>query len=426
MRKAKEKNKPLVSLAAAGLAALLLFGMATAVLAQGTQGKFVADEQSGISEADSLESDNTDEQAESQASTAPVPTPGTSAVPAADSGMEQTGTEMAGKNDDETLTLEAAPAPTPEGMVLSSAATPESADPENSETDEEISAFSDDLAVEEAPLYDASGTSAQDAVTNWAELKTAIQQAASGATIYLSGEITIPLDEVLSVSKNLRLVGTGSAEYTNTVGVGSETVAQGYAYTQNASLRMGDASGAQTNHDNVMIYISSGTTLEIENIFLNGNNNCENVIYTEGADSKVSLQNCTVGYGNDNGILLNPGQAVISGSLVFNNGEYAGDGTALYRFENGSAVLSGNVRSQGLGGGGLTCAAGSHVQAAASSFVWNKTSGFDIPEADSSASAENCFFWGNGWTGANVRSNSRYDPDPAARWRTTATTPPIS
>lgn len=91
---------------------------------------------------------------------------------------------------------------------------------------------------------------------------------------------------------------------------------------------------------------------------------------------------------------------------MFNNGEYAGDGTALYRFENGSAVLSGNVRSQGLGGGGLTCAAGSHVQAAASSFVWNKTSGFDIPEADSSASAENCFFWGNGWTGANVRSNS--------------------
>lgn len=64
--------------------------------------------------------------------------------------------------------------------------------------------------------------------------------------------------------------------------------------------------------------------------------------------AKVSLQNCTVGYGNDNGILLNPGQAVISGSLVFNNGEYAGDGTALYRFENGSAVLSGNVRSQGL------------------------------------------------------------------------------
>jgi len=44
MRKAKEKNKPLLSLAAAGLAALLLFGMATAVLAQGTQGKFVADE----------------------------------------------------------------------------------------------------------------------------------------------------------------------------------------------------------------------------------------------------------------------------------------------------------------------------------------------------------------------------------------------
>ena len=52
MRKAKEKNKPLLSLAAAGLAALLLFGMATAVLAQGTQGKFVADEWSGIAEAD--------------------------------------------------------------------------------------------------------------------------------------------------------------------------------------------------------------------------------------------------------------------------------------------------------------------------------------------------------------------------------------
>lgn len=32
MRKAKEKNKPLLSLAAAGLAALLLFGMATAVV----------------------------------------------------------------------------------------------------------------------------------------------------------------------------------------------------------------------------------------------------------------------------------------------------------------------------------------------------------------------------------------------------------
>ena len=63
------------------------------------------------------------------------------------------------------------------------------------------------------------------------------------------------------------------------------------------SLRMGDASGVQTDHDNVMIYISGGTTLEIENVFLNGNNNCENVVYTEGTDSKISLQNCTVGYG---------------------------------------------------------------------------------------------------------------------------------
>lgn len=59
MRKAKEKNKPLLSLAAAGLAALLLFGMATAVLAQGTQGKFVADEWSGIAEADIAEGDST-------------------------------------------------------------------------------------------------------------------------------------------------------------------------------------------------------------------------------------------------------------------------------------------------------------------------------------------------------------------------------
>lgn len=58
MRKAKEKNKPLLSLAAAGLAALLLFGMATAVLAQGTQGKFVADEWSGIAEADIAEGDS--------------------------------------------------------------------------------------------------------------------------------------------------------------------------------------------------------------------------------------------------------------------------------------------------------------------------------------------------------------------------------
>lgn len=397
MRKEKGKNKPLLSLAAAGLAVLLLFSTATAVLAQGTEGKFVADEQSGIVEAGSTKNQN---------SASPAPT--------ADSGMEQAESEDADENDAKALSAEttptaaptATPVPTSDESAEPSAATPESADPESDETDEEISAYSDDFVIEEAPLYASSGTSAQDAVTNWADLKTAIQQAAAGATIYLSGEITIPLDEVLSVSKSLRLVGTGSAEYTNTVGVGSETVAQGYTYTQNASLRMGDASGAQTNHDNVMIYISSGATLEIENIFLNGNNNCENVIYTEGADSKISLQNCTVGYSNDNGILLNPGQAEINGSLVFNNGEYAGDGTALYRYEDGAAVLSGNVRSQGLGGDGVTCAAGAHVQAIASSFVWNKTSGFDIPEADSSASAENCFFWGNGWTGANVRSNS--------------------
>lgn len=384
MRKAKEKNKPLLSLAAAGLAALLLFGMATAVLAQGTQGKFVADEWSGIAEADIAEGDSTKDQAENQASTTPTPTPVST--------------------QDESTALSDA---TPESAESSELTENKETDSDsNAEIPAEVSAFSNDLAVEEVSLYDASGTSAQDAVTSWTELKSAVASAANGATIYLSGEITIPLDEVLSVSKNLRLVGTGSAQYTNTVGVGSETVAQGYTYTQNASLRMGDASGVQTDHDNVMIYISGGTTLEIENVFLNGNNNCENVIYTEGADSKVSLQNCTVGYGNDNGILLNPGQAVISGSLVFNNGEYAGDGTALYRFENGSAVLSGNVRGKGLGGGGLTCSAGSHVQAAASSFVWNKTSGFDIPEADSSARAENCFFWGNGWTGANVRSNS--------------------
>lgn len=281
----------------------------------------------------------------------------------------------------------------------------------NAEIPAEVSAFSNDLAVEEVSLYDASGTSAQDAVTSWTELKSAVASAANGATIYLSGEITIPLDEVLSVSKNLRLVGTGSAQYTNTVGVGSETVAQGYTYTQNASLRMGDASGVQTDHDNVMIYISGGTTLEIENVFLNGNNNCENVVYTEGTDSKISLQNCTVGYGNDNGILLNPGQAEINGSLVFNNGEYAGDGTALYRFENGSAVLSGNVRSQGLGGGGLTCAAGSHVQAAASSFVWNKTSGFDIPEADSSAQRGKLLLLGQRLDGRKCALEQRYDPD---------------
>lgn len=39
MRKAKEKNKPLLSLAAAGLAALLLFGMATAVPGTRNAGK---------------------------------------------------------------------------------------------------------------------------------------------------------------------------------------------------------------------------------------------------------------------------------------------------------------------------------------------------------------------------------------------------
>lgn len=197
------------------------------------------------------------------------------------------------------------PTPTPvstqdESTALSDA-TPESAESseltENKETDSdsnaeipaEVSAFSNDLAVEEVSLYDASGTSAQDAVTSWTELKSAVASAANGATIYLSGEITIPLDEVLSVSKNLRLVGTGSAQYTNTVGVGSETVAQGYTYTQNASLRMGDASGVQTDHDNVMIYISGGTTLEIENVFLNGNNNCENVVYTEGTQSEARV-----------------------------------------------------------------------------------------------------------------------------------------
>ena len=311
MRKAKEKNKPLLSLAAAGLAALLLFGMATAVLAQGTQGKFVADEWSGIAEADIAEGDSTKDQAENQASTTPTPTPVST--------------------QDESTALSDA---TPESAESSELTENKETDSDsNAEIPAEVSAFSNDLAVEEVSLYDASGTSAQDAITSWTELKSAVASAANGATIYLSGEITIPLDEVLSVSKNLRLVGTGSAQYTNTVGVGSETVAQGYTYTQNASLRMGDASGVQTDHDNVMIYISGGTTLEIENVFLNGNNNCENVVYTEGTDSKISLQNCTVGYGNDNGILLNPGQAEINGSLVFNNGEYAGDGTALYRFE---------------------------------------------------------------------------------------------
>jgi len=58
--------------------------------------------------------------------------------------------------------------------------------------------------------------------------------------------------------------------------------------------------------------------------------------------------------------------------------------------------------------------------------VWNKTSGFDIPEADSSASAENCFFWGNGWAGAQVCPETAVCPCPPARGKTTATTPPIS
>lgn len=241
MRKAKEKNKPLLSLAAAGLAALLLFGMATAVLAQGTQGKFVADEWSGIAEADIAEGDSTKDQAENQASTTPTPTPVST--------------------QDESTALSDA---TPESAESSELTENKETDSDsNAEIPAEVSAFSNDLAVEEVSLYDASGTSAQDAVTSWTELKSAVASAANGATIYLSGEITIPLDEVLSVSKNLRLVGTGSAQYTNTVGVGSETVAQGYTYTQNASLRMGDASGVQTDHDNVMIYISGGTTLEM-------------------------------------------------------------------------------------------------------------------------------------------------------------------
>ena len=218
MRKAKEKNKPLLSLAAAGLAALLLFGMATAVLAQGTQGKFVADEWSGIAEADIAEGDSTKDQAENQASTTPTPTPVST--------------------QDESTALSDA---TPESAESSELTENKETDSDsNAEIPAEVSAFSNDLAVEEVSLYDASGTSAQDAVTSWTELKSAVASAANGATIYLSGEITIPLDEVLSVSKNLRLVGTGSAQYTNTVGVGSETVAQGYTYTQNASLRMGD------------------------------------------------------------------------------------------------------------------------------------------------------------------------------------------
>ena len=189
MRKAKEKNKPLLSLAAAGLAALLLFGMATAVLAQGTQGKFVADEWSGIAEADIAEGDSTKDQAENQASTTPTPTPVST--------------------QDESTALSDA---TPESAESSELTENKETDSDsNAEIPAEVSAFSNDLAVEEVSLYDASGTSAQDAVTSWTELKSAVASAANGATIYLSGEITIPLDEVLSVSKNLRLVGTGSA-----------------------------------------------------------------------------------------------------------------------------------------------------------------------------------------------------------------------
>lgn len=190
MRKAKEKNKPLLSLAAAGLAALLLFGMATAVLAQGTQGKFVADEWSGIAEADIAEGDSTKDQAENQASTTPTPTPVST--------------------QDESTALSDA---TPESAESSELTENKETDSDsNAEIPAEVSAFSNDLAVEEVSLYDASGTSAQDAVTSWTELKSAVASAANGATIYLSGEITIPLDEVLSVSKNLRLVGTGSAQ----------------------------------------------------------------------------------------------------------------------------------------------------------------------------------------------------------------------
>ena len=189
MRKAKEKNKPLLSLAAAGLAALLLFGMATAVLAQGTQGKFVADEWSGIAEADIAEGDSTKDQAENQASTTPTPTPVST--------------------QDESTALSDA---TPESAESSELTENKETDSDsNAEIPAEVSAFSNDLAVEEVSLYDASGTSAQDAVTSWTELKSAVASAENGATIYLSGEITIPLDEVLSVSKNLRLVGTGSA-----------------------------------------------------------------------------------------------------------------------------------------------------------------------------------------------------------------------
>ena len=162
MRKAKEKNKPLLSLAAAGLAALLLFGMATAVLAQGTQGKFVADEWSGIAEADIAEGDSTKDQAENQASTTPTPTPVST--------------------QDESTALSDA---TPESAESSELTENKETDSDsNAEIPAEVSAFSNDLAVEEVSLYDASGTSAQDAVTSWTELKSAVASAANGATIY--------------------------------------------------------------------------------------------------------------------------------------------------------------------------------------------------------------------------------------------------
>lgn len=156
MRKAKEKNKPLLSLAAAGLAALLLFGMATAVLAQGTQGKFVADEWSGIAEADIAEGDSTKDQAENQASTTPTPTPVST--------------------QDESTALSDA---TPESAESSELTENKETDSDsNAEIPAEVSAFSNDLAVEEVSLYDASGTSAQDAVTSWTELKSAVASAA--------------------------------------------------------------------------------------------------------------------------------------------------------------------------------------------------------------------------------------------------------
>ena len=145
MRKAKEKNKPLLSLAAAGLAALLLFGMATAVLAQ----------------ADIAEGDSTKDQAENQASTTPTPTPVST--------------------QDESTALSDA---TPESAESSELTENKETDSDsNAEIPAEVSAFSNDLAVEEVSLYDASGTSAQDAVTSWTELKSAVASAANGATI---------------------------------------------------------------------------------------------------------------------------------------------------------------------------------------------------------------------------------------------------